>query len=143
MIEASKVAEMLGGGRVFPEPGLSEMQLFDHIQEGLPVTALEVLLDSKRLSREEASQLVVSPRTLARRKKGARLSPEESDRLARVARIISYAIEVFDDEDKAADWLRRPNRALQHNVPMELLITESGARLVETVLARIEHGIFS
>lgn len=143
MIEASKVAELLGGKKVFPEPRLSEVEFFDHITQGLPVAALDVLLDSQFISREEAARLVVSPRTLARRKKAARLSPAESDRLARVARLISYAIEVFGDQEKAAAWLRRPNRVLQQKPPLDLLTTESGARLVETVLARIEHGVYS
>jgi putative toxin-antitoxin system antitoxin component (TIGR02293 family) len=47
------------------------------------------------------------------------------------------------DPEKAHNWLRRPNRALHNRLPMDLLETESGARVVETILARIEHGIYS
>jgi putative toxin-antitoxin system antitoxin component (TIGR02293 family) len=143
MIEASKVVEILGGRKVFRQSGLSEMQFFDQINRGLPISALESLLAAHLLSKEEAAWLVVSPRSLARRKQSSRLTPEESDRLARVARLISYAIAVFDDEQKAAQWLRRSNRALNQKTPIELLGTDSGARLVEAVLARIEHGVYS
>jgi putative toxin-antitoxin system antitoxin component (TIGR02293 family) len=143
MIEASKVAEILGGSKVFRQSGVSEMQFFDQVNQGLPVRALESLLDAHLLSKEEAARLIVSPRRLARRKKPTRLTTEESDRLARVARLISYTIAVFDDEQKAAQWLRRPNRALHQKTPIELLGTDSGARLVEAGLARIEHGVYS
>lgn len=55
----------------------------------------------------------------------------------------SNAIAVFGDQQKAAAWLRRPNRVLPQKTPLDLLATESEARLVEPVLARMEHGVYS
>lgn len=45
-------------------------------------------------------------------KERASLSPSESDRLARVVRLISRAEEALEDREKAHRWLRKPNRAL-------------------------------
>jgi putative toxin-antitoxin system antitoxin component (TIGR02293 family) len=75
--------------------------------------------------------------------KASSMSPEESDLLARLARIHDFAVEVLGNHDKARKWLRTPNRALKDHVPLELLRTDYGARIVESILGRIEHGIFS
>ena len=80
-------------------------------------------------------------RTLARRRQARKLHPDESDRLYRIARVAGHAVSVFGAEDKAATWLRRPNRALNGELPIRLLDTDVGARQVEDILGRIEHGI--
>jgi putative toxin-antitoxin system antitoxin component (TIGR02293 family) len=143
MSNVYKVADMLGSYEVFRTPLKSEMQLFDEVQQGLPPAALDQMVKHHLLSLEEMNHLVVSPRTLARRRKEKHLSPEESDRLARLARIMAYAEEVFGDREKAHTWLRRPNRAMEGRLPLDLLETETGGRIVETILGRIQHGIYS
>jgi putative toxin-antitoxin system antitoxin component (TIGR02293 family) len=40
-------------------------------------------------------------------------------------------------------WLRTPNTALRGETPISLLETDIGARMVERVLGRIEHGVIS
>ena len=55
----------------------------------------------------------------------------------------AQAVSVFGAEDKATTWLQRPNRALNGERPIQLLDTDLGARQVEDVLGRIEHGIAS
>jgi putative toxin-antitoxin system antitoxin component (TIGR02293 family) len=80
---------------------------------------------------------------LARRKDKRTLNPVESDRLYRLARVALMAIEVLGSHEKAKQWLERPNRALGGETPLSLLDTDIGARQVEAVLGRIEHGVFS
>lgn len=110
----------------------------------MPYEALEAVVDRLHLSREELSEALQLPlRTLARRKKNQRLKPDESDRLARLARVAAQAIDVLGDEERATSWLRSPNRALGGSTPLHLLDTDLGARQVEEVLGRIEHGVFS
>lgn len=79
-------------------------------------------------------------RTAQRRKEQGVLSTEESDRVARIARVTLRAIEAFGDKAQAREWLTRPNRALQGFVPLGLLVTDAGATLVTDELGRIEHG---
>jgi putative toxin-antitoxin system antitoxin component (TIGR02293 family) len=50
---------------------------------------------------------------------------------------------VLGDDGKAFAWMRRPNRALGGQPPVELVRTGEGARLVDAVLTRLEHGVFS
>jgi putative toxin-antitoxin system antitoxin component (TIGR02293 family) len=57
--------------------------------------------------------------------------------------VAAQAFAVFGAEDRAATWLRRPNRALNGELPIDLLDTDVGARQIEDILGRIEHGIVS
>jgi putative toxin-antitoxin system antitoxin component (TIGR02293 family) len=89
-------------------------------------------------------EFVVPRRTLAHRKaKDQRLTSEESDRLARVLRVYARSEEALGDPERSYRWIRKPNRALQGKTPLELLSSEAGARAVEKVLGRLEHGVFS
>jgi putative toxin-antitoxin system antitoxin component (TIGR02293 family) len=72
-----------------------------------------------------------------------RLQPEESDRVLRLALVISDADEVLGSREKAQRWLSKPNRALGGETPESLLATEYGAQLVREELSRIEHGVFA
>ena len=82
-------------------------------------------------------------RMLARRKRGRKLRPDDSDRLLRLGRLARLAEEVLGSSDKAARWLRRPNRALGGDIPLDRLDTDPGARDVEALLLRIAHGVYS
>ena len=109
--------------------------------EGLDVDAVTEL-QAIGFTSEELATLVINPRTLRhRRSRGEPLSPDEADRVVRLARTFEHAVEVLGDRGRAWLWLRAANRALDGHVPVQLLRTETGARLVEETLLRIEHGI--
>ena len=114
------------------------------VRTGLPFPALEALAERLGASRDDiASVLGVPARTLARRRAAGRFTASESDRLVRLGRIAALAEQVLGDPDKAVRWLRRPNRALGQRVPLRELDTDLGAREVEAILVRIEHGVYS
>jgi len=58
-------------------------------------------------------------------------------------RIAAQAAEVLGSEEKASRWLHSPNRALGGSRPLDVVDTDLGAREVEAVLGRIEHGVYS
>ncbi len=94
-------------------------------------------------SEAEIAALVVPKRTLARRRvKNALLTVEETDKAQRLERIAVQAERVFGNPDKAHRWLRKPKDELKGATPLAYLASESGARLVEEMLVRIEHGMF-
>ena len=137
-------AERLGGAEALNREIRSELELAVAIKEGLPYRALEHVLASDDLRPSEAYDLVGSRSTLMRRRQErSRLSPGESDRLARVVRIIARAEEALGDRGKAHRWLRSENRALAGKRPLDLLGSDAGTRMVERVLGRVEHGIYS
>ena len=138
------ICELLGGAEALGGLPTSLHELRGRLEEGLPFPVLEAVRDTLGLSRAEVlSALGITDRTLVRRKKEERLHATESDRLFRLARIASLAVEVLEDVEKARRWLHKPNRALGGCVPLELVTTEIGARQVEELLLRIDHGVFS
>ncbi|OFX13502.1 MAG: toxin-antitoxin system antitoxin component family protein [Alphaproteobacteria bacterium RIFOXYD12_FULL_60_8] len=122
-------------------PSPSPFAVIRAVRAGLPVSAIQALIQSGRLSKAEADRVVLPRRTLAHRETIGTLTPDQSDRLLRVARVLALAEEVFGSQDKAHLWLRRPTTVLAGEAPLEWLDTEEGAREVETVLGRIAHGI--
>lgn len=138
------IAERLGGSRVLKREVRSDLDLTEAIHEGLSYEALEHVLAADDLEPGEAYELVGSRRTLMRKKKErTNLSPTESDRLSRVVRTIARAEEALGDREKAHRWLRKENRAIAGKRPLDLLTSDAGTRLVERILGRIEHGIYS
>jgi len=79
-------------------------------------------------------------RTAQRRKEQGALNVDESDRIARIARVAQRAIEAFGNKEQAREWIKRPNRTLQGFAPLGLLNTDAGAALVTDELGRIEYG---
>jgi putative toxin-antitoxin system antitoxin component (TIGR02293 family) len=95
-------------------------------------------------SERELSDLVVPKRTLARRRSGNELlTIEETDKALRLKRIATLAERVFGDSAKAHRWLRKTKRSLSGDMPLAYLASENGARIVEEMLGRIEHGIYA
>jgi putative toxin-antitoxin system antitoxin component (TIGR02293 family) len=111
------------------------------VREGLPVDAVDAVLASGRLTAVELDRLALPRKTLAHRRLLGRLTPEQSDRLARILRIIEEAEATFGDPRKAHIWLRRPSALLDNEAPLDRLDTDIGVRQVETLLGRIADGI--
>ena len=140
----SEIVDVLGGRTAGLRAVRTPEELKAWIREGLPFSSLETVMERFSLNRDEVSSaLDLPPRTLARRKQERRLRPAESDRLFRLARLAAQAVEVLGSEDKASRWLHTPNRALDGEAPLTLLDTDLGARQVEDLLGRIEHGVYS
>jgi putative toxin-antitoxin system antitoxin component (TIGR02293 family) len=128
----------------------SQLSLSEAIAAGLPTGAIVRVKKVAGLSDEQMAQTVgMSRRTLSRRIQSAkldktkRLTPTESDRVYRLARIIARAVEVFGDEKEAQNWLKEPKNALSGQTPIEAIKTEPGVQQVDLLLGRIEQGIFA
>ena len=129
------------GLRSFDTPGL-----LNQIDKGLSYTAFEKLQKYIDVSLQELAELLqISVRTLNRRKKEkGRFDPDESDRLVRLARIFGRALELYEgDYELARDWLSRHQMGLGGARPLDLVKSEVGAREVEALIGRLEHGVIS
>lgn len=141
MSETIGVIDIVGGSAVVGAGTASGLDMVRLVRRGLPVESVQFVLDSGRLSSAEMDLVVLPRKTLANRRKLGNLTPEQSDRLVRVARVLANAEDTFCDRQKAATWLRRPTTALAGEKPLELLDTDEGAREVEALLGRIGHGL--
>ena len=123
----------------------SLLEAAEIVQNGLPVSAVFRLQETSGLTLERIKQVArISEGSFARRKHSGRLSQEESERLLRVGRIFERAAALFDgDQVGARQWLETPIPSLGGQRPLDLSQTEPGAREVEDLIGRIEHGVVS
>ena len=115
------------------------------LQGGLPYDAFKRLQRRSGLSPEIIGTVTQIPRrTLARRRNQGKLTPQESERLYRLAVVFEKSVELFEgDIDAARSWLDTPNRALAGHSPLAMVEMEIGAREVEDLIGRLEHGVFT
>lgn len=121
------------------------LKLAKKVEAGFSFNALERLGKSTGLSLESLRVAVrITPRTLTRRRKERKLSPEESDRLVSISRLLAQTFELFEgNKESGIRWITSPNRALNGQSPLEAAATETGAREVENLIGRLEHGVFA
>lgn len=116
------------------------------VKIGLPVSAGENL--AKHLGMEPKDFfkrfLGMSDSTVRRRFKRDQLSVRESDRVVRYAHLLSLATNLMSgSEEDARTWLSSSVYALGTSTPLEIAVTETGARRVEDLIVALEYGIFS
>src|SRR5579883_1978395 len=138
--QIAAVATVLGGKKALGVAISDSTEMREAVKRGFPFKSLLAVAGTLHLVNEQEAAAVagIAPRTLARRKAAAALSPDESDRLYRVARIMTRAADVLGSAEKAERWLKKPSQALGGEAPLHVLDTDVGARLVEAVLGRIE-----
>lgn len=111
-------------------------------QLGVPPAAVDALIDTGL----KASELdwVINRRTLShRRQHRAKLTPEETGRWLRAAKLRALADEVLGDNEKAIRWLHKPRKSFGGENAITLMQTEAGAQLVEDTLNQIDAGYFA
>ncbi len=142
-MDKERVIRALSATAKLPQAVNSEVEMFDILNQGLPYEILDAL-ETQGIVDGAELKTFLQARTLVRRKtKKKHLTAEESDLVARLVRIHDFAVEVFGTHERARKWLRTQNRALKNYLPWYLLRTDYGARIVESELGRIAHGIFS
>lgn len=122
----------------------SPAKVVESLEAGLPVRELDELQAVLDVLIEQLAPLLdISKATLHRRRAAGRLEPAESDRLVRFARLAGRAVEVFGSLEEARRWLKTPQVGLGGARPLDYARTEVGAREVEDLLGRIEHGVYA
>jgi putative toxin-antitoxin system antitoxin component (TIGR02293 family) len=120
-------------------------ELIQQVERGFSFKTLQTFESRSGLALSWlAANIGIPERTLARRKVSRRLTPEESERLLRISAIFEDAVDLFEGDAAAAvNWLTTPRKALGDRSPLAYARTETGAREVENLIGRLEHGIFS
>lgn len=127
---------------VLREPEAAYM--VDRVRDGLEMAEFYTLQEILGITEERLAGLLgISRATLHRRKKSGTLDRAESDRLVRFARLLSHASAALGGIEGARSWLVAPALAFHGECPLDFADTEVGAREVEALLGRLEHGVFS
>jgi putative toxin-antitoxin system antitoxin component (TIGR02293 family) len=114
------------------------------LKEGLPAGIVDALGREMEMSRKELARVAgVAERTLIRKIQEGRLTADQSERMARMARLLTKAIEVLGSKERALRWLKAPRSYFGGKPPLYFADTELGCQEVFNLLGRIEHGVFS
>jgi len=138
LVEPARIAQVLGLRRGVK----SVAQLDGQVGSGLPKASLGAVARHVYGNSPEAVALmhqVIPAATFHRR--GDALKPQESERVERLARVIATAEQVWDNEDDARAFLTTGHAMLGGERPIEVALTELGARRVETLLWSLFHGV--
>jgi len=136
-VPASRVIEVLG----LKTKRASIAGLAAAVQAGLPKASLARVADRAGFTGKARSSLIHSVVPSATLKRRTRLKPQESERTERLARVIALAEWLWDDTHEAQRFLNTPHAELSGKAPIELAMTELGARQVEEVVMRAMHGL--
>jgi putative toxin-antitoxin system antitoxin component (TIGR02293 family) len=138
VVEPSKIALVLGLRRKVN----AIEQLDRQIEAGLPKTSLGAVARHVYGTSPEAAALmqrVIPSATFHRR--GDDLKPQEGERVERLARVIATAEPVWDSVDDARLFLSSAHAMLGGKRPIEVALTELGARRVENLLWSLFNGV--
>ena len=120
----------------------TEQQMLEIVEHQLPTSTINRIV-ALGITRAEIDSLVIPLRTLQhRRSRREKLTVEESDRVFRVARLLSQAESVYESRERALAWLRRVHPRLRNRTPLEMAKTDTGSRIVEELLVQIDEGMF-
>jgi putative toxin-antitoxin system antitoxin component (TIGR02293 family) len=87
---------------------------------------------------------IIKPRTLAHRKlKGEMLTPEETGRWLRAVKVQTLALEVFGDEEKAINWMKKSRKRFAGQSASKIIQSEAGGLIVIDTLNQIDAGFFA
>ena len=134
------ISDILGGAS-FKIGSL--LDLARRVENGLPLAALDRV--AHRLAPGDArfAATIIPKATLSRRRStpNGALSVEESNRLARLAKVWAMALRIWGDEADAREFLRRPHPLLEGRPPREVaLASDPGADAVVNVIGRGAYG---
>jgi len=113
------------------------------IERGVPVTLLEEFSIYSGLALKDLLEVVIPPRTLKhRRQRQEPLNLDESDRLARVARVYELAVKIYGDREDGRKWLSGTKQRFDGKTALSMLRTEAGEHAVREFLIQIDEGMF-
>ncbi len=145
-VDAQRVGDILGGRQTLRRVIRTPQDLRIAVEEGLPVRSLDRVVGRVFKSATERASFKwrIVPRTTLRRraeKPNAKLTPEESERTERLARITALAEQVFEQEPLAHEFLRSAQPSLGGERPVDLTRSDLGTREVEDLLYAIEYSL--
>jgi len=141
MVAAELIAEVMGGRSTLGKRIRSVQDLERAVSSGIPKRALRQTAEriySNGGAIREMMFRVVPEATFKRR---TRLSPSESERTERLARVIAAAEYVWSDRETAREWLTTSHVELSDRTPLEAAMSQLGARQVEDLLQKLFYGI--
>ena len=123
------------------------MEIYRAVKNGFPLQSVLDMIENSEVYKQRGvlSKIVgASDRTLARRLKtpNEALTAEQSTRALNYAEVLEKATDVLGSRELAEQWMVKPARGLDGEVPIDLISNSVGYELVTDFLTRIEYGVY-
>ena len=141
VVSSELVALLLGGKSKLGQEVKSDRDLEKLVIAGLPSESVKIVVD--RIYPDSPNQYYeVVPRSTLNRRLSSKspLPIQYSEKLERLARIYAFALEVWESEADAREFMSKSHPMLDARTPFEACMTELGARQVEQILGRLLFG---
>jgi putative toxin-antitoxin system antitoxin component (TIGR02293 family) len=136
--DAKAIAEALG-----LEQSSSPVLIEKAVENGLPRQALRhvaELIAGGDKAKVAAFERGVVPKT-TRERRERKLSPQESERTERIARLFVQARRALGTEAEAREFMTAPHPELDGRSPIDAAKTDLGTRRAEQILNALEYGL--
>lgn len=139
-----KPTEVLLHGR----KGDERLLIIRYTQEGFNLTDVRDMLSTSDLYMKHGlveritGKSIRTLQRLVKESKPVRLNQQQSTVAFQYAQTLEHATNVFGSQQLAEDWLKKPCKYLDGNVPLELIDNSLGFQVVEDYLTRIEYGVY-
>ncbi len=141
VIATKQMVSMLGGTKKLGKIIKSDRDLEKLVIAGLPGESVRIVVDRIYPNSPNYYYEVVPRSTLNRKlSDGTPLPLQYSERVERLARIYAFALEVWDSEEDAREFMAKKHPMLDDRTPFEASMTDLGARQVEQILGRLLFG---
>jgi len=138
LVTPEKIASVM---ELSPPPH-SFAELDDLVTHGLPKGALKASVERVFLGSEDRKKLLyrLIPEATYKRRRTS-LTADESEKTERLARIFATTEFVWNSQEDARLFLNTPHPMLKGRTPLDVSLTELGARRVEELLWKLFYGI--
>ena len=136
--------ELAAPGRRSMEIAPSPVHIELAIEAGLPRNSLKHVAEAiagDDPAKVSALEWDIVPKTTLERRKGLKLTLEESERTERVARLFVHARRALGSDSEAREFMTAPHPELDRRTPFDIAKTDLGARRVERLLNALEYGL--
>lgn len=141
IVATKQIGSVLGGKKRLGRQIKSDRDLEKLVIAGLPSESVKIVVD--RIYPDSPNHYYeVVPRSTLNRKlnDNSPLPLQYSEKVERLARIYAFALEVWDLEEDAREFMTKRHPMLDDRTPFAACMTELGARQVEQILGRLLFG---
>jgi len=125
------------------EPIYQRTDLIGIARKGIQTKYINKIQKFTSLSDQELSSILpISQRQLFRYPAEHNLNKEITSHLIQIIELFQKGYNLFGKE-KFKIWIRTSNKVLNKNKPIDIMDTSIGIEMIEDVIGRIEHGVYS
>ena len=113
------------------------------VRDGIDTTVIELFLDHQDLSIKDVLKSLNIPSStyFSKKKTHKNLDAYTTEKFFRLISVITMASEILGKAE-SKNWLYRKIPSLGNEIPLNLLDTEAGHRLVTQTLLQIKYGVY-